>query len=1141
MQYQKMTDIDHALLRPDMYVGSTTLTTMEEYIFENNRIYKKKIQISPALQRIFIEPLSNVIDNVARSKADKNPTTEIRVDIDKESGKTSFWNNGNIIPIQKHETENVYIHTMLFGMFRTGSNYNDSEDREDISGRNGMGITCTNVFSKKFIVEACDNKNKKTFKQIWKNNMKEHNKPTIGEALKNDKNFTKITYTPDFSQFEIEGYTDDIIAYYKKLLVDTAMICKVPLYFNDILLQVNNLISYSKLYSSDEKDTLYIKSPDCEVLVMPNLGGFEFIAFSNGINNPLGGTHINAWSEALFRPIVEKMNKGKNKPQINIADVKKFFRLFVVATVKKPKWESQSKLELKSPEVKPNVKKSHIDTICSWSVYAHIEDIVRNKELSVLKKVERKKRGHESVEGLDPANHEGGKFGRECTLILVEGLSAKTYASSGIKHGAFGKEGRDWFGIYALRGKVLNCRKNKPMTIAKNKVITDIIKALGLSYGLDYTKEANFNKLRYGRVMILTDADVDGIHISGLIQNMFHSLFPTLLSRENAFITSMQTPIVRVYGKPDILFYDEQEYRTYVKQNINKKINKKYYKGLGANTRQDIAETFGKKLIEYRLDEKSFDTMNKIFNNDTDYRKEWMEFFDPEKTVFKWNGNKPEVKDISFSEFLDTELIKFSVEDCKRSIPHILDGLKEGHRKVLYVCFLSKLKSGGKTIKVAQLAGKVAEKSGYHHGENNLFNTITGMASLFVGSNNIPLLSRDGEFGSRLSGGDDAPNARYIFTTLDDLTRYIYREEDDELLEHVEDDGEMVEPKFYIPIIPMILVNGSKGIGTGWSCNIPSYNPLDLIDSIQVWLENDGNVISESDDMVLSLLPEIKPWYWGYKGTIEKVAEQKYISKGIVEEGNGTLKITELPIGYWTDDFKNKLEKMKEEKQIKSYTNQSDPVSVDFTIHENGEYDCNENSLRLYKYISTTNMVLFHEKGKLKKFKNTDEIICHFCKVRFDYYVKRKEHNLNKMKHDIKYLGNKKRFLEYIRDGVIKLFEIKSGKNSSKKTLDLVSELEKLNFDKMVEIESEEDEIKGHGFEYLLRLTINSITAEKINKLNNEIESKIKQFEDLKNTSEKQIWLNELKEFENAYKKWMVKAEKELEIIAKESKKKKKK
>jgi DNA gyrase/topoisomerase IV subunit B len=1246
--YTKKDPISHVLDRPDTWVGSVRSRNIEEFVVLDDayHIDKRTINVSPAIIRMFIEPLSNIVDNVARSKLNKNPTTKIEIYIDKESGQISFWNDGDVVPVERHETEKCYNHTMIFGQLLTGSNYDDTQEREDISGRNGVGGKACNIFSKTFTVEGADPDNKKLFRQTWTNNMRNPSEPVIS-PYKEKKGYTKVFYTLDFARFGVEGYTDDIISLYKRLAVDASMVTKVPLFWNGEEIPVHSLVDYAKLFSGDEAETLFIKTKDCEVVISSSSEGeSQTISFANGIYTPSGGTHVEAWSEAIFRPLIDKLNKPK-KPQVNIGDVKKFFRLFVVATVKNPEFDSQSKFKLEAPQITAEVKKSHIATISRWTVRDRLEDIIRAKEMVVLKKAERKKRGYEKVEGLEPANNEGGSKSTECTLILVEGLSAKTYASWGIQRGAFGKKGRDWFGIFPLRGKVLNCRNAKPVTISKNKIVTDIIKALGIQYDLDYSIEENYKKLRYGRVMIICDADVDGHHISGLIQNMFHALFPTLLKRQVPFLTSMQTPIVRVYlGKTDKLFYDEQEYRKYVKTLDGKKINKKYYKGLGSSNEDDVAETFGQKLIEYKEDDHTFENMNKAFNTKfSDMRKEWLEHYDSSQTVLKWDGNKEEKLAITFSDYINTELIKFSLDDCKRSIPNIMDGLKEGHRKVLYVCFLNNIKHTGKTIKVAQLAGMVSHKAGYHHGEQNLEATMTHMANAYVGSNNIPLLFRDGQFGcldpdtpvlafdgsiklakdvrvgdlligddgskrtvtglfsgednmykvtqsygdnyivnsshiltlrysgnrciywkessncwymeyystenkqikyrtesvslsvskedayekmfklretlpdtdifdiklgdylklapsikrkfkgvnrrvdkqhldcnisiepvgygkfngwsldgncrfllgdftvthnSRAENGDDAAAGRYIWTKLDAMTRYIFREEDDMLLDYIEDDGDKVEPKFYVPIIPMILINGMTGIGTGWSSSIPSYNPLDIISAIKVWINNGHKAFDVTDDISISLLPELTPWYRGHTGDMTSEGDGKYTTWGRVDLDNkGKAHVSELPVGMSTSSFVDFLEEMKENKHISNYKNHSTPKDISFTITESSEgISCDVNNLKLFRHIRTTNMVAFTENGAIKKFNSAEEIIDSFCQVRYLYYVKRKERILKNLDRTIKILGNKKRFLQEVRDGIFKLFEDVKGKRQSRKTVDIIKELEQTGYDR---------------------------------------------------------------------------------------------
>ena len=294
---------------------------------------------------------------------------------------------------------------------------------------------------------------------------------------------------------------------------------------------------------------LLIKTHDTEVFLTPS-HEFQSISFVNGVYTRLGGQHVDAWSEALFRPLVDKFNgkdkktKGKN-PKVNIADVRQFFRLYVVSTVVRPEFDGQDKNKLESPAIEANVKRTHINAILKWSVMDQIEDIIRAKEMFVLKKAEKVTK-KEKIEGYDPANKAGGKDSVHCTLFITEGLSAKTYVVSGIKEGVYGRKGRDWNGALPVRGKLLNVRDKAATAIAGNKVICSLIQALGLKHGVDYAVDENYKKLNYGRLVVVADADVDGIHIEALILNFIHFLYPSLLERSTPFVVSMKTPIVRV-------------------------------------------------------------------------------------------------------------------------------------------------------------------------------------------------------------------------------------------------------------------------------------------------------------------------------------------------------------------------------------------------------------------------------------------------------------------------------------------------------------------------------------------------------------------------------------------------------------------
>ena len=510
--YTKKDQISHVLDRSDLWVGSTRPKKIEEFIGikdeEDFKIKKKTIECSPALLRIFIEALSNAMDNVERSKKAKIPCTSIKVVLNKETGETSVWNDGDIVPIELNETENMYNHTLIFGNLLTGSNYDDNEDRL-ISGRNGVGIKASNIFSTKFTVKGLDPNNKKVLEQTWTGNMRNTEGPKITDT-KLEKGFTKVTYFPEFKRFGFEGYTDDIISLYTKYIIDAAMLTKVKVYLNDELIPVNDLISYSKLYDSTTDENLLLKYSGSEVLVTPSdINEFETISFVNGVYTPLGGVHVDSWTETVLRPIVEKFNKKDKKPQITIKDVKQFFRLFIVSTVINPEFSSQEKVKLEAPKIESSIKSTEINKILKWSVIGELEDIIKMKEMSVLKKSEKKKKGYVKIEGMDHANNAGGKLGYQCSLILCEGLSAKTYAVAGIQKGVYDKKGRDWYGILCLSGKLLNCRNSALSTIANNKVITNLIQALGLKYDLDYKEDKNYKTLAYGKIIILTDADCD--------------------------------------------------------------------------------------------------------------------------------------------------------------------------------------------------------------------------------------------------------------------------------------------------------------------------------------------------------------------------------------------------------------------------------------------------------------------------------------------------------------------------------------------------------------------------------------------------------------------------------------------------------
>lgn len=979
-----------------------------------------------------------------------------------------------------------------------------------------------NIFSTYFSVSGCDPINKKVLVQEWSNNMRDTKGPEVKDtSLK--KGYTEVSWIPDFKYFGIESYTKDIIRLYTRYVVDAAMLSKVDVYLNNEIIPIKSLSDYAALYDTPTDEKLYIKTKEAEVLLTPSRD-YQTVSFVNGVYTRLGGQHVEAWSEVLFRPIVDKFN-GKDKktktktPKINITDVKQFFRLFVSATVVRPEFDGQDKNKLEAPEVPAEVKRTHINTIQKWSVIDNIEDIIRAKEMVVLKKAERVTK-KTKIEGYDRANKSGTKDSKNCALFITEGLSAKTYVVAGIKEGVYGRAGRDWNGVLPVRGKLLNVRDKTATTIADNKVICNLIHALGLKHGLNYTQDDNFHKLNYGRLIVVADADVDGIHIEGLILNFIHSLYPTLLERTDSFLVSMKTPIARVFRTraTDLLFYDERRFNEYLSQQ-NKKVNAKYYKGLGTTKAEDVPDTFGLKMVEFQNDVNAFSSMQKAFHKKyADARKEWLSEYNGELCNFSLD-DVGESTSMTISNFINGELIKFSHADCARSIPSGIDGMKESQRKILYAVKKRNLKYSGKSLKVAQLAGYTAEHSNYHHGEKNLFDTIIGMANEFPGTNNIPLLYRDGMFGTRLEGADDAADGRYIFTKMDALTEVIFRDEDEPLLTQVNDDGDLVQPEYYVPILPMILINGcTAGIGTGWSCKVPCYNPLDMIEAIKIWLNNDGEVLVKDPDepnSTVSMFPQYTPWYRGFKGDIEKSTDNRFVTYGIVSDGKrGTVEVSELPIGMWTSKFADFCDDLKSDKKLKKVSNYSSPKDVQFVLVEEDGFHCDLDTMKLHSYLYTSNMVMFNEKEQLKKYDIIDEILDNFCEIRFEYYIKRKRYQIETLEAELRFLGNKERF---VREVINEELNIMNEKES-----DIINELKQRGYDE----DPKKDPDVG-GYDYLLRMQVRTFTADKVKQLKNDIASTQEKLEGIRAKTEKDMWLQELEEFEKVYRNWLLEIEKE--------------
>jgi DNA topoisomerase-2 len=1117
-KYQKKTDIEHILSNPDTYIGSVEEIDSEQWILNetNDKIIEKNIKYIPGLFKLFDEGIVNCRDHVVRMAqaiATKQPNclpvTNIEITIE-EDGTITMLNDGNGIDVAEHPEYKMWIPEMIFGHLRTSTNY-DKEEKKIVGGKNGFGFKLVLIWSTSGSVETVDHVRGLKYKQSFNNNLDEICKPSITKATKS-KPYTKIIFKPDYVRLGIPSLTPDIIALLKKRVYDIAAITdkNLKVKYNGQQVPIKNFEQYINMYIGDKSATVRVYEDPNErweyAVALTPTNEFSHISFVNGIYTSKGGKHVEYILNQITRKLCDFIEK-KKKVKVNPNSIKEQLILFLRCDIENPAFDSQTKDYMNTPSSKfgskCEVSDKFIEKVAKMGVMDAALLLTEVKENKAAKKTDGiKSKSIRGIPKLTDANLAGTEQSNNCIIIFCEGDSAKAGIISGLS-----SDDRNTIGVYPMKGKILNVRGENIKKISENKEIAEIKKILGLETGKQYNSiDDVYKNLRYGKVVFMTDQDLDGSHIKGLGINLFQSEWPSLANIPG-FIGFMNTPILKAKkGAIELDFYNDGEFNEWKEENDVKGWKIKYYKGLGTSTGKEFREYFEKKkMVGFEHSDKSDDAIDMVFNKKrADDRKDWLKLYDRDAYLDTAKSV------VSYEEFINRELIHFSKYDCDRSIPNLMDGLKISLRKILYAAFKKNLTV---EIKVAQFSGYVSEHSGYHHGEASLNAAIVGMAQNYVGSNNINLFMPNGQFGTRMQGGKDSASERYIFTQLNKLTRSIFQVTDDSILNYLNDDGLLVEPVFYAPIIPMILVNGSKGIGTGFSTDIMCYNPVQIID----YLKN--KLLSIEDDDI-----EFIPYYEGFKGHITKITNEKFLVKGLYEKvGVDKIKVTELPVGYWTEDFKELIENLiepgadKEGKKtqalIKDYDDMSKDTNVDFTItfskgkldeleKMKGDYGCNglEKLLKLYTTNSTTNMHLFDADDTLQKYDKVSEIIDDYYVTRLTLYETRKEYMIDSLDKELVLLSNKAKYIQENLDGTIDL--------RKKKREQVCEMLQEKGYNTI------DDDLE---YKYLIRMPMDSVTEENVDKLLKDKASKEQELAVIKNTTINQMWISELNNIKDLY------------------------
>lgn len=1071
-QYKKLSDVEHVLARSGMYIGQVTITEAMRIVLSDGVMTDVSMLISEGLERIILETLSNAGDNVERSRKDGIDPGMIRVTI--RGQVITIYNEGKSIPIEIHPEYNVHTPQLIFSDPRTSSNFDDSETRTLI-GMNGLGVKLTNIFSKQFKVTIGNTYNNKTYTQLFEKNMSVIHAPVITDGA--EKNFVRVAFKPDFDRFfkgsSLEGergFTTAMAQLIERYAADMSFTCKVPVEFHlqddeKKHYELTSVKQYAELYVPDLEERGHIMWTDdsSELLLIDTPNAGRCVSFVNGQITQTG-VHVDAWLKCFTSPILDKYKKEK----IRLSDVTPHITLILSCRLDKPTFRSQTKEHLTAPKPSTEVPTDTVNTIMTWEVVRMIEERVAQKVDMLMSKTDGKRVSFIKgiISGRDAPNAGHVKKGQECTLFLTEGKSAASLFMKALAD-------NDYAGVLPLRGKLLNVAKAKSEKTSLNAEITKIKQMLGLRHKVDYSDEAERRKLRYGKVVLSTDQDVDGFHIRGLILNFFRKMYPELI--DCGFVCFMDTPLLTAThpkSKEIRIFHTEREYER-EKENL-KGWKVRYYKGLGTIPDGDIKRIFETEpVVPFENDDYSEEMLSLAFDEgNEDDRKSWLNNFVTGEYAHLERGS-------SISQFILTDMVTFSYDDLVRSIPSVWDGLKPTQRKILHVM----RKHAGKQMKTSEYAGIVSSETLYHHGTDSMTDAIAMMAARYAGTNNIPLVQGDGQFASRVNHKPAAP--RYTECKIAPITKHLIRTEDDVLLTY-RIDGTPREPLQFFPLLPLWAVNGVKGIGTGYSTYIPSHSPLDVLQ----WIIDEIDGVEHVDTL--------KPWYRYYKGEITREGDRWRCRGRIVRLDNGDVIVSELPVYDCFESYKEKvLESMIENKELKSYKEaHSGTMYKDFGVQHEEMYArfylhaprlSSMEALRLQDTLSTKNMVLFDANGKCQKYTDISQLMKYFVKVRLDKYDERRQRIIPILTAQKNDLELKRRFLD-----------------------DVINKRLKINNRPKSEV-NEDMQSRGYPVEFL-RTAVSDFTRESLHELDGKIQKVKDEIKYYEETPSAEMYKSELLE-----------------------------
>lgn len=1094
------------LMRPETFIGAMepVETSVLDFGVDGGAVGVKTEVLCPAVFSLTKELVDNAIDNCRRDD------TQRYIKIEWKDGGLTVTNDGSTLPVEKDARSGKWAITLAFAEFQSGSNFDDSQGQKQArftAGRNGVGSKGCNVMSTKFAVRISNSQDKKTFAQMWEHNMKTAHPPKI-TACSRKKNETVVTWHPDFERLGGESSMHampDICRWY----AHNASLCvpgSVKVHFNDELIKLRTPEHFcaalggvppfaSDVFQREGQALLRIcvaaRGPAAPNNLSSLSSGHSLTyAFVNG-TPCCEGTHAK-YIASKVGEIIDSKAKGKRaKPGSDAPHATPSFlhsHTVIVATllVEKERFTDQRKRVLDTPLREWGWK---WDPSTSFVSAIHRSELADQLILSCQEKSDAAaaKATKTTSRQLNIAKYEPAlkRFTPTATLIVCEGDSAGNLVRSGLT-----VVGRKDFGLYPLRGKFLNVRGAPAKTVLDNKEAVELLKILGIQLNTTYDDDT-VKKLPYSRLMVMTDQDVDGSHIMGLLFNFVDACAPSLLRQKPNYLCRFATSLIRVTVKQkEIGFYSQVEYDNWVQEQLAKGQGvgtPQYFKGLGTSSAAQAKQYFrnlsANTITLIHDGPQSAESLDLAFNKRrADDRKEFLtDRCDPLAYV-DYSRSETTVQDFVHNELLP----QYALASLRRAIP-ALDGFKEAHRKVFYGARSLRLTSD---ISVANAAGKISSHTNYHHRGTAMEDTIIGMAADYAGCSNMNLLCPHGQFGTRHKHA--AASAAYPKVCLSSpLHELLFPVVDDSVLQYMVDEGKRVEPVMFAPIIPMPIVFGCHGIATGWSTSVPMFHPLDVLRLTE-------DVILQKDPS--SATHGLLPWYRGFHGVVEEVETGTFLVKGSGEWRGSDFHVTEIPPFRETEAFKEDWNKADVAPGgiVPGDGHTDDKVHLVLKGCKPMENPIEE--LGLTKKVSLNNMHLLDTMGKLRKYDTVVDIVKDYCEFRLEIYVKRLASMIRRCEKEVLIASNRARFIRAYVDGEYDMRTYPDDQAAC-------DACRQMGFDECC---VSDDDKSQPSYNYLLTMPLRSLTGARAATLAHEAQTKQEELKVLRNEQPVGLWMRDL-------------------------------